>query len=74
MKALFPEVSQLEFGDVITYNQDSLEIVRPDTTFLVRIYTPSSKLTEEREQTIRRWVAIRIPRSRVDILTSAKKK
>ncbi|WP_297237591.1 TIGR00341 family protein [uncultured Porphyromonas sp.] len=74
MKALFPEVSQLEFGDVITYNQDSLEVVRPDTTFLVRIYTRSSKLTEEREQTIRRWVAIRIPRSRVDILTSAKKK
>ena len=74
MKALFPEVSQLEFGDVITYNQDSLEVNSPDTTFLVRIYTPSSKLTEEREQTIRRWVAIRIPRSRVDILTSAKKK
>lgn len=73
MKALFPEVSQLEFGDVITYHQDSLEVISPDTTFLVRIYTPSSKLSEEREQTIRRWVAIRIPKSRVDIFTSAKK-
>ena len=73
MKTLFPEVSQLEFGDVITYHQDSLEVISPDTTFLVRIYTPSSKLSEEREQTIRRWVAIRIPRSKVDILTSAKK-
>ena len=73
MKALFPEVSQLEFGDVITYHQDSLDVISPDTTFLVRIYTPSSNLSEEREQTIRRWVAIRIPKSRVDIFTSAKK-
>ena len=73
MKALFPEVSQLEVGDVITYNQDSLEVNSPDTTFIVRIYTPSSKLTAEREQTIRRWVAIRIPKSRVDIFTSVQK-
>jgi uncharacterized hydrophobic protein (TIGR00271 family) len=69
MKALFPEVARIEYGNVIAYNQDSLDIkARPETTFLVTIYTPMKELNDEREQTIRRWIAIRLPDSSVQLV------
>lgn len=70
MKALFPEVSRLEFGNVFAYDQDSLDTtgLLADTTFQIKIFTPIKKLTEEREETMRRWVGIRMPDAEVVIL------
>lgn len=69
MKTLFPEVKRLEVGDVIAFAQDSIGTeTHADTTFIVRIYTPGRKLSDQRQETIRRWVGIRIPRSEVSII------